>query len=72
MNFIYIATVPCRFQRPPGPIPSSMLGLEAFTGNLDHFGFEDYLNGDMNCLYLFICIVGSVYYMLYFPSFLLN
>ncbi|KAB5520083.1 hypothetical protein DKX38_024402 [Salix brachista] len=34
-----------RFQRPPGPIPSSMLGLEALTGSLEDFGFEDYLNG---------------------------
>ncbi|KAJ7971192.1 cyclin-B1-2-like [Quillaja saponaria] len=33
-----------RFQRPPGAIPSSMLGLEAMTGSLDDFGFEDYLN----------------------------
>ncbi|XP_065854360.1 cyclin-B1-2 [Euphorbia lathyris] len=33
-----------RFQRPPGPISSSMLGLEAITGSLDNFGFEDYLN----------------------------
>ncbi|XP_058091762.1 cyclin-B1-2-like [Magnolia sinica] len=33
-----------RFQRPPGPLPSSMLGLEALTGSLDCFGFEDYLN----------------------------
>ncbi|GAB4834073.1 hypothetical protein Ancab_032326 [Ancistrocladus abbreviatus] len=35
-----------RFQRPPGPIPSSMLGFEALTGSLDDigFGFEDYLN----------------------------
>ncbi|CAL1390734.1 unnamed protein product [Linum trigynum] len=33
-----------RFQRPPGPIPSSMLGLEAMNGSLDDFGFEDYLN----------------------------
>uniref|UniRef100_A0A2P2KWT9 Cyclin-B1-2-like n=1 Tax=Rhizophora mucronata TaxID=61149 RepID=A0A2P2KWT9_RHIMU len=33
-----------RFQRPPGPVPSSMLGLEALTGSLDDFGFEDYLN----------------------------
>ncbi|KAE9606504.1 hypothetical protein Lal_00013979 [Lupinus albus] len=33
-----------RFQRPPGAIPSSMLGLEAVTGDLDNFGFEDYLN----------------------------
>ncbi|GMP30909.1 hypothetical protein CsSME_00005351 [Camellia sinensis var. sinensis] len=30
--------------RPPGPIPSSMLGLEALTGGLEDFGFEDYLN----------------------------
>ncbi|KAL6994068.1 hypothetical protein U1Q18_012173 [Sarracenia purpurea var. burkii] len=33
-----------RFQRPPGPIPSSMLGLEAMTGSLEEFGFEDCLN----------------------------
>ncbi|KAJ6287746.1 hypothetical protein OIU76_028876, partial [Salix suchowensis] len=33
-----------RFQRPPGPIPSSMLGLEALTGSLEDFGFEDYMN----------------------------
>ncbi|CAI8617129.1 unnamed protein product [Vicia faba] len=33
-----------RFQRPPGVIPSSMLGLETITGSLDHFGFEDFLN----------------------------
>ncbi|GAB4857276.1 hypothetical protein Ancab_015184 [Ancistrocladus abbreviatus] len=33
-----------RFQRPPGPIPSSMLGFEALTGTLDEIGFEDYLN----------------------------
>ncbi|KAK9271845.1 hypothetical protein L1049_002210 [Liquidambar formosana] len=33
-----------RFQRPAGAIPSSMLGLEALTGSLDDFGFEDYLN----------------------------
>ncbi|EOY04263.1 Proteasome maturation factor UMP1 [Theobroma cacao] len=31
-----------RFQRPL--LPSSMLGLEALTGTLDDFGFEDYLN----------------------------
>ncbi|KAF8378486.1 hypothetical protein HHK36_029828 [Tetracentron sinense] len=37
-------TVWKRFQRPPGAIPSSMLGLEALTGSLDDFGFEDYLN----------------------------
>ncbi|KAL8193509.1 hypothetical protein R6Q57_026644 [Mikania cordata] len=34
-----------RFQRPPGLIPSSMLGLESFTGALEDFGFEDYLQG---------------------------
>ncbi|XP_050902212.1 cyclin-B1-2 [Lathyrus oleraceus] len=42
-----------RFQRPPGVIPSSMLGLETVTGSLDHFGFEDFLNGDMTCLSFF-------------------
>ncbi|KAF3490320.1 hypothetical protein F2Q69_00054023 [Brassica cretica] len=34
------------FQRPPGPIPWSMLGLEVYTGAIDNFGFEDYLNDD--------------------------
>ncbi|KAM7496973.1 hypothetical protein LguiA_021387 [Lonicera macranthoides] len=33
-----------RFQRPPGAIPSSMLGYEAMTGALEDFGVEDYLN----------------------------
>ncbi|MQL70809.1 hypothetical protein Taro_003128 [Colocasia esculenta] len=33
-----------RFQRPPGALSSSMLGLEVLTGSLDEFGFEDYLN----------------------------
>ncbi|MQL82806.1 hypothetical protein Taro_015284 [Colocasia esculenta] len=33
-----------RFQRPPGALPSSILGLEVLTGSLDEFGFEDYLN----------------------------
>ncbi|KAK9723803.1 hypothetical protein RND81_05G026600 [Saponaria officinalis] len=42
-----------RFQRPPGPIPSSMLGLEAYTGALDDIGFEDYLNG--NKMLLLLC-----------------
>ncbi|CAI9262957.1 unnamed protein product [Lactuca saligna] len=34
-----------RFQRPPGLIPSSMLGLESITGTLEDFGVEDYLQG---------------------------
>ncbi|KAL0332269.1 UNVERIFIED_CONTAM: Cyclin-B1-2 [Sesamum calycinum] len=33
-----------KFQRPPGAIPSSFVGLEAMTGTLESFGFEDYLN----------------------------
>ncbi|XP_039118228.1 cyclin-B1-2-like [Dioscorea cayenensis subsp. rotundata] len=33
-----------RFQKPPGVLPSSMLGYEALTGCLEDFGFEDYLN----------------------------
>ncbi|CAN4079565.1 unnamed protein product [Withania somnifera] len=33
-----------RFQRPPGAIPSSMVGLESLTGELDYFALEDYLN----------------------------
>ncbi|KAJ8751891.1 hypothetical protein K2173_026103 [Erythroxylum novogranatense] len=32
-----------RFQRPPGPISSSMLGLEAITGTLENFSVEDYM-----------------------------
>lgn len=43
--FFHVFKMNCRFQRPPGAIPSSMLGLEALTGTLDDFGFEDYLNG---------------------------
>lgn len=35
-----------RVQRPPGLVPSSMLGLESLTGELDEFGFEDFLNGN--------------------------
>ncbi|KAF6143820.1 hypothetical protein GIB67_016741 [Kingdonia uniflora] len=31
-----------RFQRPPGALPSSMLGLEALTGSLDDYNFGDY------------------------------
>ncbi|CAM6095040.1 unnamed protein product [Calypogeia fissa] len=30
-----------KFQRPPGLLPSSMLGLESLTGALDEIGFED-------------------------------
>ncbi|KAL1563227.1 cyclin-B1-2-like [Salvia divinorum] len=33
-----------KFQRPPGAVPSSFVGLEAFTGTMEEFGFEDYLN----------------------------
>lgn len=43
--FHSITYVVCRFQRPPGLLPSSMLGFEALTGALDDFGFGDYLNG---------------------------
>ncbi|CAL5056291.1 unnamed protein product [Urochloa decumbens] len=38
------AQILSRFQRPPGALPSAMLGYEALTGSLDDFGFEDYLN----------------------------
>ncbi|WOK99925.1 mitogen-activated protein kinase 9-like [Canna indica] len=38
------AQILSRFQRPPGALPSSMLGFEALTGGLDDFAFEDYLN----------------------------
>lgn len=44
-RFVCISLNNYRFQRPAGAIPSSMLGLEAMTGRLDDFGFEDYLNG---------------------------
>ncbi|KAI3873891.1 hypothetical protein MKW98_001540 [Papaver atlanticum] len=30
------------FQRPPGAVSSSMLGLEAVNDSLDDFGFEDF------------------------------
>ncbi|KAK6154915.1 hypothetical protein DH2020_009163 [Rehmannia glutinosa] len=33
-----------KFQRPSGAIASSYVGLEAMTGTLESFGFEDYLN----------------------------
>ncbi|MCO5556842.1 hypothetical protein L7F22_010396 [Adiantum nelumboides] len=29
---------------PPGLLPSSMLGLQSLIGELDEFGFEDFLN----------------------------
>lgn len=45
LRFVCISLNNYRFQRPAGAIPSSMLGLEAMTGRLDDFGFEDYLNG---------------------------
>ncbi|KAK2652931.1 hypothetical protein Ddye_012787 [Dipteronia dyeriana] len=32
------------FQRPTGVIPSSVLGLEALTGSLGFFDFENYRN----------------------------
>ncbi|OAY79675.1 Cyclin-B1-2 [Ananas comosus] len=38
------AQILAKFQRPPGALPSSMIGFEALTGTLDDFGFEDYLN----------------------------
>lgn len=44
--FPYIMFCGSRFQRPPGLIPSSMLGLESITGTLEDFGVEDYLQGN--------------------------
>lgn len=32
-----------------------MLGLEAITGSLDDFGFEDYLNGNDPNFALYCC-----------------
>ena len=64
---MYNASVLCRFQRPPGVIPSSMLGLEAYTGSLDDFGFEDYLNGNDT---IYLCTVVSVvadFFLFFFP-----
>lgn len=63
--------VPCRFQRPSGAIPSSMLGLEAVTGGLEDFGFEDYLNGNnMICLCIVVadCVDSLPSCCLYFLS----
>lgn len=34
---------PCRVGRLPG-LPSSRVGLQSLTGELDRFGFESYLN----------------------------
>ena len=31
-------------ERLPGPVPSKRLGLQILTGDIDRFGFEDYLN----------------------------
>lgn len=31
-------------ERLPGPIQSKRLGLQIMTGDIDRFGFEDYLN----------------------------
>lgn len=46
----------CRFQRPPGAIPSSMLGFEAMTGALEDFSVEDYLNGNKTLTkYILVC-----------------
>ncbi|KAL0904490.1 hypothetical protein M5K25_026612 [Dendrobium thyrsiflorum] len=45
-----------RFQRPPGMLPSSMVGFEALTGGLEDFGFEDYLNDWYALLAMWISI----------------
>lgn len=50
-----------RFQRPPGAIPSSFLGLEAITGSLENFGFEDYLNGNKILTYFQIPAYLSIF-----------
>ncbi|THG08342.1 hypothetical protein TEA_027840 [Camellia sinensis var. sinensis] len=50
-----------RFQRLPGPIPSSMLGLEALTGSLDGFGFEDYLSDPQQTRIPYVGLNFSVY-----------
>lgn len=39
-----------------------MLGLETVTGTLDHFGFEDYLNGNMIFLSLFCFLAVFITY----------
>ncbi|KAK6129062.1 hypothetical protein DH2020_037196 [Rehmannia glutinosa] len=39
-----VYTTADKFQRPSGAIASSYVGLEAMTGTLESFGFEDYLN----------------------------
>ena len=50
-----------RFQRPAGPIPSSMLGLEVYTGAIDDFGFEDYLNGNCSLLLLHFVFLNATF-----------
>ncbi|CAN4079566.1 unnamed protein product [Withania somnifera] len=50
-----------RFQRPPGAIPSSMVGLESLTGELDYFALEDYLNGiEILMIYYLVKITYSL------------
>lgn len=50
-----------RFQRPPGAIPSSMIGLESLTGGLEDFAFEDYLNGiEILMIYYLIEIIFNM------------
>ncbi|XP_019086333.1 PREDICTED: cyclin-B1-2-like [Camelina sativa] len=51
-----------RFQRPPELIPSSMLGLEVYTGAINEFGFEDYLNGKLffySSIPFWLCLTTS-------------
>ena len=59
--FVLFSFLLYRFQRPSGPIPSSMLGLEVYTGAIDDFGFEDYLNG--NCPFYSPIAIFSICYI---------
>lgn len=58
-SFVFLCNF-CRFQRPTGAIPSSMLGLEAVTGSLEDFGFEHYLNGNYVLLMFWLSVTCSL------------
>lgn len=51
-----------------------MLGLEALTGSLDDFGFEDYLNGkmmiyEMSLIHITHLILFSIFICIIWESF---
>ncbi|KAL2552150.1 Proteasome maturation factor UMP1 [Forsythia ovata] len=59
MKMVLDRQILTKFQSPPGAIPSSFLGLEAMTGTLEGFGFEDYLNEIYWSAYLLFYLVSA-------------